>query len=263
MKNKIFCSLTALCLAATLSLSGCKSEKKDNETLPAEEQTISTQPPSEGEITTEAPENKPATNPSEAAKDYFSDAAFIGDSVSMALRNRCLSTGKLPGATFFVRGSYGSGHAVNDTMLLTHQGIEMKPEDAIRAAGVKKVFIMLGMNDLNIYGLEGTIENWENMTKRILDKNPGVQIIVQSMTPIVTGSEAGKLNNPTIDEYNGMLIDFALKHNFAYIDTASNMKDATNGLNTSYCSDNYVHLSDAGVDVWVEKLEQFAENQYI
>ncbi len=270
VKKKIICTLTAVCLLASLTFTGCKdSENTENTTLsPVADQTQSNESLSSAEETTttsaEVPseENIPA-NASSAAETYFRDAAFIGDSVSMALRNRSTSTGKLSGATFFVRGSYGSGHAVNDTMLLTYQGMEMTPEDAIKASGAKKIFIMLGMNDLNIYGLEGTVENWDNMIKRIKEKNPDVKICIQTMSPIVTGSEAGKLNNPDIDKYNVMLRDFALKNNFAYIDVATPLKDATNGLEKSYCSDNYVHLSDMGCDVWIAKLEQFAENQYL
>lgn len=202
--------------------------------------------------------SKPSGN--SQASGFFSDAAFIGDSISMMLRNRCTKTGDLPGALFLVQGSYGAGHAVNGTMLLNYQGQKLSPEDVIVRSGVKKVFIMLGMNDLNIYGIDGTIENWRILTQRIKAKSPDVTIYVQSMSPVLTGAESGKLNNTTIDEYNVKLKAFADSNGFDYIDIATSLKDSTNGLAPEYCSDSFVHVSAAGADVWIRILEEFAEN---
>ena len=136
----------------------------------------------------------------------------------------------------------------------------MSPEDAIAASGVKKVFIMLGMNDLNIYGIDGTIDKWGILTQRIKAKSPDVTIYVQSMSPVLTGAESGKLNNTTIDQYNAKLQAFAASNGFVYIDVASSLKDSSNGLASAYCSDGFVHLSPAGADVWIHVLEEFVRN---
>jgi len=224
---------------------------------PTEEETTIPQKP----VTTapQTQDKNPIGNSN--AEGFFSDAAFIGDSISMMLRNRCAQTGDLPGALFLVQGSYGAGHAVNGTMLLNYQGQKLSPEDVVAKSGVKKVFIMLGMNDLNIYGVDGTIEKWGVLVQRIKAKSPDVTIYVQSMSPVLTGAESGKLNNTTIDQYNVKLKAFAESNGFAYIDIASSLKDSTNGLSPSYCSDGFVHVSPAGADVWIRILEDFAKNQ--
>lgn len=189
---------------------------------------------------------------------YYSDAVFIGDSISMMLRNRCTATGDLPGATFLVRGSYGVGNAVYDNMLLTYQGQSLNIEDAIAATGATKVFLMMGMNDLNIYGVDGTIELWETMISRIREKNPNVTIVIQSMTPVLTGSESGLINNTSIDSYNDQLRAFAASSGCHYLDVASYLKDGTNGLAPAYCSDDFVHVTPEGADVWIKVLKAFA-----
>ena len=56
------------------------------------------------------------------------------------------------------------------------------------------------------------------------------------------------------------LKSFADANGFTYIDVASALKDSTNGLASSYCSDGFVHLSPAGADVWIRILEEFAKN---
>lgn len=270
---------------------GCsqvKPEEKPSESV--QESTSETEPSSTTETTTESTtettdsENKPTGDKSEpttnkkgntnsdktfvsssaaktAADKFYQDAVFIGDSVSMGLRTRAVAKGKFPGAKYLVRGSFGSGHAIKGTMLLTYQGKEMSPEDAVKASGAKKVFIMLGMNDLNIYGLKGSADNLMTLIKRIRKKSPNVKIYIQSMTPIVNGAERGKLNNTSIDEYNGILKSYAAKNNCIYVDVATNLKDSNNGLRPKFSSDNYVHLSAAGTDVWIATLEAFAERQ--
>ena len=197
----------------------------------------------------------------DAIDAYFNDAVFIGDSIGVGLKNRAIKTNKLTGATFLVKGSYGSGNAVNKIMLLNYQGKQMEPQDAVAASGAKKVFIMFGMNDLNVYGLQGSVDNMATLIKSILEKSPDVQIIIQSMTPIVIGSEAGKLNNKSIDEYNEMLKELALNNGYTYLDVSSYLKDSNNGLKKSYSSDNYVHLSNDGNDVYISVLESYAQSQ--
>jgi len=192
------------------------------------------------------------------ASSFFDDAAFLGDSVSVALANRALSTGELGNALFLPRVSYGLGNAVYSVMLLNYQGQEMAPEDVLAQSGVKKVFIMLGMNDIALYGVDQTMEHWEIFISRIREKCPDIQIYIQSMTPIWTGGEKGELHNPRINAYNARLPEFAAEHGCYYIDIHAYMVDSTGGLASRYTSDNYVHLSADGAQVWIDILKAYA-----
>lgn len=188
---------------------------------------------------------------------FFDDAVFVGDSVSLKLSYYAGSTGLLGKAKFLVRGSYGVGNAVYDKLLLTWQGVEMKAEDAIAATGSKKLFIMLGMNDIGLYGVDTTIENWGELLKRIRSKSPGIDIYIQSMTPIWTGGEKGSLSNANVNKYNEKLKSFASANGCKFIDVAPYMRDTTGGLATVYTSDQYVHVTDAGADTWIRVLKAY------
>ncbi len=189
---------------------------------------------------------------------FFDDSAFIGDSVSLKLSYYAEESGELGDALFLVSGSYGVGNAVDNTMLLVYQGQEMTPQDALLKSGVKKVFVMMGMNDLGRFGVDGTLEYWDTFIKNIREKCPDIAICIQSMTPVWGGGETGDLNNATIDEYNEKLKEFAKSNSCAYMDIASYMKDAYGALATDYCSDNFVHLTDAGAQAWVKVLKAYA-----
>lgn len=189
---------------------------------------------------------------------YYNDAAFIGDSVSEALRI-CAANGELGQPVFLTKVSYSIYHAAHGTMLLNYNGEQMAPEDALAAAGVKKVFMMLGTNDIGAYGIERTLKNWETVTARIRETCPDITIYIQSCTPIYKGGEKGALNNKNMDAYNLRLKAFAEEHGYRYVDIAAYFKDGYGGMAQRYTSDEYVHLNGKGVTVWINALRVYAE----
>lgn len=189
--------------------------------------------------------------------DFFDDAAFIGDSITLGLRNYNMEKNQLGKATILCQGSYSVAHAVNNTMYLSYQGQDMTPQDALKACGAKKVFILLGMNDIALYGVDKSLENWAVFVENIRSVNPDIAIYIQSGTPVYTAGQVGGLNNTHMDEYNDRLQTFAMEKGCHYVDVATALKDSTNGLAGKYASDNYVHLTYAACQVWVEVLKNY------
>lgn len=243
---KIICLLLAVVL--TFGLVGCNAEQKPEESTgetPAE--------------TTKAPEETtvpPTTEAKESLQEFFDNAAFIGDSVTLKLRNYNTEFGALGNATFLCQGSYSVAHAVNNTMYLSYQGEDMTPQDALKACGANKVFILLGMNDIGLYEIDETIQNWATLIANIRQVNPDMDIYIQSGTPIYHTGETGSLTNARMDEYNVKLKAFAEANNCVYVEIAASMKDSNNGLAKAYCSDDFVHMTNPGCALWVELLSE-------
>lgn len=192
---------------------------------------------------------------------FFDGAAFIGDSVTLKLRNYHMSTGACGNATFLCVGSYSVNNAVTNQLYLSYQGQDMTPQDALAACGAKKVFILLGMNDIALFGensINVAMDNWATMIANIRSKSPDIQIYIQSGTPIYTAGQVGGLNNNRMDQYNVALKAFAESNGCHYIDIATPMKDSSNGLAERYCSDSYVHFTDAACKLWVDLLLAYA-----
>lgn len=196
---------------------------------------------------------------------FFDDAVFIGDSISLKLyyyvkNQRRAEAGYLGEAKFLTAGSLGSGNALwsvsDKSVHPSYQGKKMLLEDAVAAMGAKKVYIMLGMNDVTLYGAEGAVDNMTMLIDRILEKSPDAKIYVQSATPRV----AGKNSNPT----NRMLFDYDLKllercaeREWSFVDVASVMRDENGDLYEAYCSDPLdmgMHFTDEACKLWVEYL---------
>lgn len=220
---------------------------------------IETAPTTQDPVDVSNPRAPVKAAPTAAVVDasFFDDAAFVGDSISLKLSNYAEETGALGDATFLVRGSYGVGNEVEAGYHIIFRGQEMVIEEALTQAGVSKVFIMLGMNDIGLYGIDATIENWGEMIENIRSKCPDMDIYIQSMTPVWTGGEVGSLNNANVDTYNDRLEEFAAANGCVYIDVASYLKDSTGGLATAFCSDEYVHLTDEGASTWIKVLKAF------
>lgn len=239
---------------------------EDNTTEPTEDNTTE---PTEGNTTEPTTPSNPAGSRDPAMEapanqtvdsSFFDDAVFVGDSISLKLSYYAASSGELGKAKFLVVGSYGVNNAVYDhpDTKLTYQGVKYQDiEEALAATGAKKVFIMLGMNDIGLYGIEKTIANWSVLLDLIHSTCPDITVYIQSMTPVWTGGEKGKLNNTNVLKYNAQLKAFAESNGYKYIDVHPYMQDSTGGLATCYCSDSYVHLTNEGAQRWIAVLKAY------
>lgn len=284
--KKIFCIVLALLLCFAFAACTEKESTKGQDTTASTAATAqttqvteeSTAPETAPEETTQAtestqatratepvqPTQPPATDPAPVVsttltaeqKAFFEGAAFIGDSVTLKLRNYNAKNGALGNTTFLCQGSYSVAHAVNNTMYLSYQGADTTPQDALAACGAKRVFILLGMNDIALWGIDKTMENWATLVANIRNKCPDIEIYIQSGTPIYTGGEIGSLNNNNVNKYNGRLQEFAQANGCHYVDVNTPFKDSTGGLAGTYCSDAYVHFTDAACQLWVKILSE-------
>ncbi|MGI6005031.1 MAG: SGNH/GDSL hydrolase family protein [Christensenellales bacterium] len=274
MRKMCMVLLYTLLIAAMIMLAGCGSlgQKPGASVPPSMEPSTSPSeapPVSPSETPPASPSEEPSQSPSPSSEPtqsvqvpadsstYFEDAAFIGDSITLKLRNYAnANPNALKGAKFLCTGSYSVAHAVNDTMRLPFQGKEYSPEDALSVGQFKKVFIMLGLNDVALYGQDTTMENWAKMIENIRDENPDIRIFIQSSTPIWPPGQKGKLTNATFDKYNEALKSFAQDNECTYVDVSTPLKGDDGGLKREYCSDEYVHLTDAGCLVWLDVLKK-------
>ena len=217
-------------------------------------QTNPTQPNNEGVL--------PGHDPVDGS--YFDDAVFIGDSVSLKLSYYEAAMNKLGKAQFLVAGSLGSGNALwkvsNESVHPVYNGQKMLLEESVPLTGAKKLYIMLGMNDIAVYGIQGSVDNMVKLLNRILAEVPDIEIFIQSMTPIAEESNIvskNGLNNDKVRQYNALLLETAKQKGWNFVDVASAMYDSEGYLREDYCSDYGdmgVHFTNAGCQAWVDYL---------
>ena len=200
-------------------------------------------------------------------EQFFSDAVFVGDSLTLGWKNynnkMLENNSNFFGKTrFLCEGSYGVGHAfdpISDSSLHPIYGGEQHYLwDSIAMMGAKKVFILFGLNDLSIYGVDGTAELFDQLLENIKAKSPGVQIFIISAMYMYKGSERPKLNNPNLYLLNQALVDLCNKRGYEFLNIASHLIDENGYVPEQYSSDHYVHQTYAAYDIWAQILRSVA-----
>lgn len=277
MGMKKWWKAAAFLTACMMLLSGCASggessgasqgkESQVQSSVSENESSSASSQESEASQATESSDSQTSAKP--VGADFFNDAVFVGDSVSLRLTYYCQShKGVLGTAQFLTSGSLGSGNALEkiseDSVHPVYQGEKMLIEDGVKASGAKKVFIMLGMNDVGLYGVEDSVKNMETLVERILEKSPDVEIYIQSMTPMLKETQLKQLNNPNLDKYNQQLKALCEEKGYHFADVASVMKDEEGNLIPEYCSDPEgmgIHFTDAGAQAWIDYLIKNADS---
>ncbi|WP_312695170.1 GDSL-type esterase/lipase family protein [Caproiciproducens sp.] len=265
----------ALLTAGLLLLSGCKGTQTDTSSIAQTSSSVqsavsSAVSSSEGASSQTAsssssqPDSVAVQQSARADAGYLDDAVFIGDSVSLKLKNyvtakRKTEAGFFGKAQFLAAGSMGSGNALkllgSSSIHPSYNGKKALLEDNVAAMGAKKVYIMLGANDLALYGIDGSADNMFKLLAKIKAKSPNIKIFVQSATPIIKEQQMTNLNNPNLAAYDAKLSELCKKNGFYYIDVASVMRDSEGNLKPDYCSDPNdlgIHFTDKACQVWID-----------
>lgn len=138
--------------------------------------------------------------------------------------------------------------------------------DEVLESKPKKIFLMIGVNDLK----RGTpaaviINNYERIARKIKKDSPKTRLYFQSVLPVagsMLSSSYSKLTNEKIRELNSLLKSVALKHGVPFIDLnadvfADQSKDGQ--MKTNLTTDG-IHLQPAAYVLWVQYLKN---NNYL
>ena len=190
--------------------------------------------------------------------DYFADAAIVGDSISYILFQWETMYDYLGEPLFLVRGGTGLNGLVRDYKLIYYKGKETKIDAALGDAQPKKVFIMLGQNDLRYREIVDCMDSWVTLISRIRAVCPDIEIHIQSCTPEWIKSTSSNFNNEKIEEYNEILRDFALNNDCFFVDIHYYTVDHLHRMPTDYELDTSIHMNEAGCYAWMQALKAYA-----
>lgn len=129
--------------------------------------------------------------------------------------------------------------------------------DPIIAGHPKKVFLMIGTNDLGSgVAPQQVADNVRAMLRRFRNESPQTDVYLQSILPSTVGTRTLELERET----NRLLKDIAQQEGAHYID----LWDALLGI----CSDKEIsldglHLTAAGYKIWCDSLAQYVGNRSV
>ncbi|MGV3539016.1 MAG: GDSL-type esterase/lipase family protein [Rufibacter sp.] len=131
--------------------------------------------------------------------------------------------------------------------------------DDILAAKPKKIFLLIGINDLSRRIPEEIIlQNYERLVQRVKQQSPKTKLYVQSVLPLrdeMLKPDYLKGLNPAVTSLNSKLKAFAHKHKLRYINLHPVFADADGQLRKEHSLDG-IHVTDEAYPVWVQYLKE-------
>ncbi len=194
----------------------------------------------------------PLPEGAEVTDDYFSDAVFIGDSRTQGfilysgLSNTTSYADKgLSVESVFTKEVISTGNAKVSVM----EALAQEPD-------FKKVYLMLGVNELGWAYSNIFQEKYQQVVQRIKEINPDAEIYVHSILPVSqTKSDGDKIyNNPKIQEYNQLIQEVAAEEEVYYLNVAEAVADES-GVLPEEASTDGVHLNKEYCQKWLAYLK--------
>lgn len=177
---------------------------------------------------------------------YFEDALFIGDSRTEGLREY----GGLGEATIISDSGLSIYRLWKDTFSVKDMG-KVSFEEVLRTGNFKKVYLMLGINELG-YDYTQTIKKYEEALRLIEETQPGATIFLMANLH-VTDEKSQKsdiFNNENINRFNRALEALARKKKYIYLDVNPLFDDSNGNLSKEYTYD-HAHILGVYYIDWV------------
>ena len=252
---------------------------------------LATETPVETEETEEpesptapAPEATPSPTPEPVMQErldagefdsFFDDALFLGDSITESLdgyvRYLREAEGSMLGTTQMFGVKAMNVHiACQDEpapldRTFRYRGKAVSVSEIINLCGPRRVFILMGVNDVCDRPWEDVAADFGQLIDNIHTKCPGVEVIIQGILPI--SAEYCTLKGITIERYNSfnesVLAGVCEEHDAGFLNFSELMMDENGYLIDRLCNDRQYHLSWRGELVWVRALRAYAAQQMI
>ncbi len=277
--KRLVCVLLALILCA-----GCSAAPQTPAETPAPEPTGTHVPTFEpSPEPTPEPTSEPTPEPTpEPITDeriesgefdgYFDDTLFVGDSLTNNLSNyvrwrRQDEPGLLGTAKMFGVSAMTIKVACQDMpfpfdVTFRYRGKAVSVTELIRANAPKRVFLMLGSNEIGSDTLDEAKENYAKLIDVIREKCPETELIVQAILPATPGFCQFKgLDGARWNSINESLSEICAEHGAAFWDFSEILMDEDGYLQQSFANDHMFHLNRKGEDVWIYALRLYAARQ--
>ena len=204
--------------------------------------------------------------------DYFNDAVFIGDSITQTFRNYCSGLRReqpdtLGTARFLAAVSFNVRLASSDSrnaggVALQYRGKTVSVSEGLLLMEAKRVFILLGVNDIAGKYPDATIEYYEKFIDILREKCDGLEIVVQGVLPV--SREFCKKRSVSIADWNAFnqrLRTMCEEQEVLFLDFSEELMDEEGYLADAMSSDGMFHLNEEANAIWLRALRRFALSQ--
>lgn len=189
--------------------------------------------------------------------DYFADAVFIGDSRTVGL----YEYGGLEEVTTFYASKGLTVYKLFDAEIVEIPGQRQKltVEDALLNNDFKKIYLMVGINEMGTGTVETFTAKYKEVVDHLLELEPNAILYIQGILKVTTerSNKGDYITNEGIVARNNALAELADNRRIFYLDANPLICDETGGLVSSYTFDG-VHLKAQYIEIWKNYLKEHA-----
>ena len=186
--------------------------------------------------------------------DYFSDALFIGDSRTVGLSEYCAELDEQ--ATFYGKTSLSIYEAKNKAFVKTSGG-KVTLAKALEGKDYKKVYIMVGINEIGYGSTDGWISSYTEVIETIQSACPDAIISLQAIMHVTREYDNTKAPdasiNGVINTRSQALSALADNKRIFYLNINEALDDELGDLQADISFDG-VHLKASAYSLWYEYL---------
>lgn len=186
--------------------------------------------------------------------DYFTDALFIGDSLTQGFQ---VYASGISNAKYAAYVGVGPKQIMEGTVT-NLAGQTVTAMDEILAAAPKKVYLLLGTNTLSNLEDEAYLKYYADLMALLEQKLPADTVYyVQAMPPVTADKQERdtKYANSRIQGLNEQLAKLAYAHGWHFLNLYAALADEAGNLRAEIVEgSDGVHLNGSGYEAWKEYL---------
>ncbi len=220
------------------------------------------QPPAESVAPSEEPVQPEASGPVEVyafaeepvENDYFADAVFIGDSRTVGLFEYA---GLEETAQFYASKGLTIYKLFSEEIVeVPGQKEKITIEEALMENQYKKIYLMIGINEMGTGTLESFIEAYAAAVEHLKELQPDAIIYLQAILKVTKerSDKGDYITNEGIEARNEEIAKLADGERVFYLDANPEICDEAGGLIKSYTFDG-VHLKAQFIPLWLDYLK--------
>ncbi len=202
-----------------------------------------------------------------AAKEFYSEAVFVGDSLLMGFRTYLFNsepTGCFADSLVLASSGYSTISAnrgiSSESIHPIYRGKQHLTWDAIQLFGGKRVIFGFWANEFSQGNIEESAQNLQILADKIQEVNPGIEMYVISPCYRYNGSQSGvyALTNENLTLLAEAQKEFCRTNGAGYIDVSRFLGNEVDGMYREYAQDMYVHVNKDAYDIWSRVLIDYA-----
>ncbi len=170
------------------------------------------------------------------SKDYYDDAVFIGSKSLAGLADY----GFVNSENMLLSDSIKLSNI--NTVIISENNVQNTIADAVISKQAKKVYIMIGLYELNNIDSTDLFSNLEEFIDSVTSNDADIEFYLMSVLPVPAEIEATVANNVDIDAYNSLLLKFADKVQVNYLEINTSLKGNDGKLPASAAEINGIRL---------------------